>query len=270
MTELVIHRERLRVRYFPERLGKDLAIQMILVPGGVFEMGSLEDESGRNEDEGPQHKVEVASFFIGRYPVTQTQWRFVAGLPQVKVSLDPDPSYFKGSDRPVEQITWYEAEEFCKRMAQHTGRPYRLPSEAEWEYACRAGTKTPFSFGKTITTDLVNYNGHYIYDEGSKGKYREETTPVGEFPANAYGLQDMHGNVFEWCVDRWHYASYEEDWVNGSVGQSDTNIRVTRVIRGGYWGVAPAWCRSAFRFNCYPGDRGMGLGFRVVCSPQRP
>ena len=267
MRELAIHHERLRVRYFPERLEKDLVIQMILVPGGVFVMGSPEDESGRNGDEGPQHEVEVAPFFMGRYLVTQSQWRFVVGLPQVRRRLRSDPSYFKGSDRPVERISGYDAEEFCGRLAQHTGRPYRLPSEAEWEYACRAGTKTPFSFGETITTELGNYDGNYTYGDGPKGKRRGGTTPVGQFPANAYGLLDMHGNVREWCADHWH-DSYEGAPRNGDAWLSDLDD-AKRVIRGGSWSGHPWGCRSAARYLFNPGHRHVNIGFRVVCSPPR-
>ena len=267
MAEPAIHRERLRVRYFPERLEKDLAIQMILVPGGVFVMGSPGDELERDEDEGPQHEVKVPSFFMGRYPVTQAQWKSVAGLPLVRVELAPDPSYFKESDRPVEQISWYEAVEFCDRLSAHTGRPYRLPSEVEWEYACRAGTTTAFYYGETIMPELANYNGEYVYGNGPKGKNRRETTPVGEFPANAYGLQDMHGSVYEWCADHWH-KSYEGAPTDGSIWLTDNNS-TRRVTRGGSWAGYPGWCRSACRDSGNPVARYDIVGFRVVCSAPR-
>ena len=272
MAEPIIHREHLRVRYFPEKLGKDLEIQMILVPGGVFEMGSPTDEIERSPWEGPQHEVKVESFFMGRYPVTQMQWRFVAGLPQVEVKLEPDPSHFKGSDRPVEQISWYEAVEFCERLSIYTERPYKLPSEAEWEYACRAGTTTPFYCGETITTELANYRGmdwkemgkSGSYGDGPKGEFRGETMPVGEFPANGYGLQDMHGNVYEWCADHWH-DSYKGAPTDGSVWSSDED-NTSRMIRGGSWIANPGWCRSALRYDFDPVDRYRYVGFRVVCS----
>jgi len=150
---------------------------------------------------------------MGKYLITQAQWRVVTALPKVERGLKSDPSRFKGGHLTVECINWYEAVEFCARLARKTGRDYRLPSEAEWEYACRAGTTTPFHFGETITTDLANYRGtdneQYkwsgFYGRGSKGIYRNKTTDVGSFGvANAFGLYDMHGNVWEWCQDIWH------------------------------------------------------------------
>ena len=178
-------------------------------------MGSPEDEKGRDEDESPQHRVTVSTFFISRYPVTQAQWQAIASLDKVDIDLKADPSRFKGDNRPVEQVNWYDAVEFCARLSRETGREYILPSEAEWEYACRAGTTTPFHFGETITTDLANYNGNYTYGSGPKGVYREETTPVGSFSPNAFGLSDMHGNVWEWCEDNWH-NNYEGAPTDGS------------------------------------------------------
>ena len=250
-----------------EPLGKGLVLEMVAIAGGTFDMGSPETEPERDSDEGPQHKVTVPPFFLGRYPVTQAQWKFVAGLPQVNIELKPDPSNFKGSDRPVEQVSWHEAVEFCDRLSKQTGREYRLPSEAEWEYACRAGTSAPFHFGETLTTEVANYNGNYIYGDGPKGKYRQETTPVGEFPANAFGLQDMHGNVYEWCADRWH-DSYDRAPTDGSAWVEGGNSNL-RVRRGGSWFDDPWWCRSACRYDHGPGDRFNYIGFRVVCSAPR-
>ena len=272
-----VRRGRGEAYLFREPLG-DAAelLEMVAIVGGSFQMGSPTDESGHNSREGPQHEVRVASFFMGRYPVTQVQWKFVAGLPPVnrELELAPEPSNFKGGDRPVESITWYEAVEFCDRLSAYTGRPYRLPSEAEWEYACRVGTTTPFHFGETITTDLANYRGtdreEYgwsgSYGEGPKGEYREETTPVQQFGiANGFGLCGMHGNVFEWCADHWH-DSYEGAPEDGSAWLSDKDD-TSRVIRGGSWDVNPRGCRSACRLNHDPGDRVRNFGFRVVCSP---
>ncbi len=203
-----ISRKKCRAQYFTEDLGNGVTLEMVAIPGGTFMMGAPKNEQGSRDDERPQHQVTVQPFFMGRYPVTQAQWRAVAALPQVNKELDPNPSYFKGDDRPVERISWYDGLEFCARLNFRinftAGRDYRLPSEAEWEYACRAGTTTPFYFGETITTDLANYDGNYTYGNAPKGEFRQETTTVGSFPPNAFCLYDMHGNVWEWCADTWH------------------------------------------------------------------
>jgi formylglycine-generating enzyme required for sulfatase activity len=237
-------------------------------------MGSPANELERSESESPQHLVEIRSFLMSKSPVTQEQWWLVAKLPQVNIALDPDPSKFKGKLRPVETVSWYEAVEFCDRLTQKTGKPYRLPSEAEWEYACRAGTNTPFYYGETITTDLANYRGTdweflvktYLgfYGRGSRGIYREQTSDVGSFPPNAFGLYDMHGNVWEWCVDHWH-ENYQGAPIDGSAWLSENDNRY-RLMRGGGWHVPPAACRSAYRAFNAPDDRDYSLGFRVVCG----
>jgi formylglycine-generating enzyme required for sulfatase activity len=159
--------------------------------------------------------------------------------------------------------------EFCARLSNYTKRPYRLPSEAEWEYACRAGTTTPFHFGKTITTDLANYDGNYIYGDGVKGVYREETTEVGSFKiANEFGLYDMHGNVWEWCQDDWH-NSYEGAPTDSSAWISDEYSNEKKVLRGGSWFYSPALCRSACRYYDVAGFGRSNYGFRVVCGAAR-
>ncbi len=250
---------------------------MVFIPGGTFLMGSPEDELEHSPSESPQHEVTVPTFFMGKYPVTQAQWQVVAGLPQVKQKLNPNPSHFSGENRPVEQVSWHDAVEFCHRLAQKTGRLYRLPTEAEWEYACRAGTTTPFHFGETITTDLANYRGtdddslrwSGSYGRGPKGIYREETTPVGSFPANAFGLYDMHGNVWEWCEDHWH-DSYEGAPNDGSAWlDSEATEDAYRVLRGGSWFNNPWNCRSATRLYVNAGFRSYNGGFRVVCGMPR-
>ena len=174
-----------------------IEIELVRIPAGAFLMGSPNDEPKSYDDEKPQHQVTVPEFLMGKYQVTQAQWRAVAELPKIEDDLVPNPSYFKGDTCPVEQVSWYEAVEFCARLSKATGRNYRLPSEAEWEYACRAGTTTPFSFGELITSDVANYDGNYIYSQSLKGEYREQTTPVGSFPPNAFGLYDMQGNLWE-------------------------------------------------------------------------
>ena len=251
-------------RFFTEDLGNGIKLDMVAIPSGTFLMGSLATEIQRQDWETPQHQVTVQPFFIGKYPVTQAQWQAVAALPKIKIKLNPNPSCFRGGNLPVENVSWHEAEEFCKRLWDKTGKIYRLPSEAEWEYACRAGTTTPFHFGETITSDLGNYIGVRIYREEPKGIDRKETTPVDNFPPNAFGLYDMHGNVWEWCADLWH--SYYHDapkdgsvWIYGGDHQY-------RQLRGGAWCYFPRCSRSAFRFKAAPNSRYPCMGFRVACS----
>lgn len=245
-----------------------LPLHMVFIPGGTFLMGSPNDEPERDVREGPQHDVTLPQFFLGRYPVTQSQWRFVTGLPQVGRELQLNPSQFEGDNRPVEEVSWYEALEFCDRLSRHTGRIYRLPTEAEWEYACRAGTTTAFHFGKTITSELANYRGIEIYNKTSQGEYRQETTPVEHFEsANAWGLSDMHGNVWEWCQDHWH-DNYEGAPINGSAWLSEGED-TGRVIRGGSWYNAPRNCRSACCSLSNPRVSNSYIGFRVICSAPR-
>ncbi|PSB22892.1 hypothetical protein C7B76_02355 [filamentous cyanobacterium CCP2] len=268
MAELVIRRERKQARYFVEKLGDTAGLDMILVPGGTFVMGSPDDEPERTDVESPQHEVNVPTFFMGRYPVTQAQWRFVAELPEVNRELNLDPSHFKGDKRPVERVTWYDAVEFCDRLSVYTKREYHLPTEAEWEYACRAGITTPFHFGETISSELVNYAASETYNNGSKGEYRKETTPVDHFGiANAFGLCDMHGNVWEWCLDHWH-DNYEGAPIDGSAWLTD-NEDASRVIRGGSWYDFPWACRSAYRYSGSPVSQHYFIGFRVVCVAPR-
>ncbi len=249
---------------FIEELGSDTQLEMMLIPSGIFIMGSPPNELERQKNESPQHAVALQKFFLGKHPVTQVQWRFVAKLPQVNKKLKPYPSRFKGQNRPVEQVAWEDAVEFCVRLSQYTGKVYRLPSEAEWEYACRAGTTTPFHFGETITTDLANYDGNYTYGSGSKGIYREKTTEVGSFGvANNFGLYDMHGNVWEWCEEHWH-NSYDEAPIDGSAWLNVEKNNIRKLLRGGSWDNYPDNCRSAFRLN-YGIDYD-DIGLRVVCS----
>ncbi|MEO0374651.1 MAG: formylglycine-generating enzyme family protein, partial [Cyanobacteria bacterium P01_A01_bin.17] len=228
-------RQESHAPFYEEYLGDDLVLEMMSIPEGTFVMGSPEDEPGRYDWEGPQHEVKVPAFCMGRYPVTQEQWRFIAGLPQVEQELEPDPSRFKGDDRPVEKVSWFDAVEFCQRLSRLTNREYRLPTEAEWEYACRAGTTTPFHFGETISSDLANYGGSEVYNDGPKGEYRKETTPVGFFGvANPFGLSDMHGNVLEWCEDQYH-GSYEGAPTDGSAWFDPDDENANRILRGGSW-----------------------------------
>ncbi|MFM7447267.1 MAG: formylglycine-generating enzyme family protein [Leptolyngbyaceae cyanobacterium] len=262
MTELILRTETKQARYFVETLGNDIGLDMILIPGGTFTMGSPEDEPERSDREAPQHSVTVPQFFMGRYPITQAQY-------QAMMSTNPATQYeadrFVAPDKPVVGVTWHDAVEFCDRLSKHTDRPYRLPSEAEWEYACRAGTTTPFYFGKTLTTEVANYDGTYTYGSGPEGEYREATTPVDHFGiANAFGLSDMHGNVYEWCQDVWHdnYEGAPDDGSAWSEGGDPSYC----VIHGGSWYYNPRFCRSASRGNYRPDSRYYNIGFRVCCA----
>jgi formylglycine-generating enzyme required for sulfatase activity len=256
--------ERITVSGYELELAKGIAITMVQIPAGSFQMGSPATEAERSKAEGPQRRVQLQSFFLGQTPVTQAQWQAVASWPQVGMMLDPNPALFEGANRPVENVNWEEAMEFCRRLSQRTKLYYTLPSEAQWEYACRAGSTTPFAFGDTLTPDFANFNGIATYGSGHKGQYRQETTEVGSFPANAWGLQDMHGNVWEWCLDPWHdsYRGAPADRSAWTAGGG-----TARLLRGGSWYVHPAYCRSAYRGFDHPDDRDIGIGFRVCCLP---
>ncbi|MDB9339970.1 MULTISPECIES: formylglycine-generating enzyme family protein [Cyanophyceae] len=272
----IINTETKTAQYFTENLPNNVTLEMVSIPGGKFLMGSPKNEDQSSNTERPQHEVTVPPFFMGKYPITQAQWKAVAALAKVNKDLDANPSKFKGEQRPVQRVSWYDAVEFCQRLTAHTKRQYRLPSEAEWEYACRAGTTTPFHFGETITSELANYDATSIYGRGVKGTYREETTPVGSFnAANNFGLYDMHGNVDEWCLDDWH-DNYEGAPIDGSAWFNDNDNLSQKhgqaVLRGGSWFDLPDYCRSASRdTNHWAGRDNIddSLGFRVVCAVGR-
>jgi formylglycine-generating enzyme required for sulfatase activity len=237
-----------------------LKLEMETIPAGSFMMGAPKAEKDSNDDDRPQHKVSVPDFMMGKYPITQAQWQFVAMLPKVKTDIEPDPSKFKGEDRPVEQVSWLDAVEFCRRLSVHTKREYRLPSEAEWEYACRAGTTTAYSFGDN-TAELGEYAW---YGENSDS----QTHPVGQKQPNAFGLYDMHGNVWEWCADDWH-ESYKGAPKDGSVWIKDNknyeDPETNKLLRGGSWYFNALGCRSAYRYLNFARLRNLSFGFRVVC-----
>ena len=297
----IVEEKRLTRNYFRETLrgrgGKSIDIDMMVVPAGKFWMGSPESEKDRHKDESPQHLVTVPAFFMSQTQVTQAQWRAIASLPQERKELNPDPSRFKGDDLPVERVSWQDAIEFCARLSRHTGRNYRLPSEAEWEYACRAIQSPeqlstgadqkpiypPFHFGETITSDLANYNSSVTYQQEVAGEYRGKTTPVRSFPPNVFGLYDMHGNVWEWCLDPWH-GDYKTAPTDGRVWDKENNdnryqdilnnINVlikdgrTHILRGGYWNLDPRHCRSAYRSSLDYDHGSSYVGFRPVFSVQ--
>jgi formylglycine-generating enzyme required for sulfatase activity len=234
-----------------ENLGNGVTLEMALVPSGSFLMGSPSNELESYSDESPQHEVKITEeFYLGKYLVTQEQWEAIMG---------ENPSYFKkGKKYPVDSVSWNDCQEFIKKLNAQTGKKYRLPSEAEWEYACRAGTKTPFYYGETISTEQANYDGNYVYGGGKKGKYRKETTEVGSFPGNGFGLYDMHGNLWEWCEDDWE-ANYK-------TARTQEPYKCTsngKVLRGGSWVSLPWFCRSANRLRYDADYSDNGRGFRL-------
>jgi formylglycine-generating enzyme required for sulfatase activity len=281
----------IEVQAYQQKLAPGVVLTMVEIPAGTFLMGSPPGEEGRDiyasldsdlkkslgiegRDVEAQRRVTVPAFRIGRFPITQAQWKLVARLGKIERELDADPSNFKGPERPVENVSWQDAIEFCRRLSKLTKRNYTLPSEAQWEYACRAGTITPFHFGETLITELANYDGNYTYGQGPQGAYREQTTNVGSFPANAWGLQDMHGNVWEWCLDRWH-PSLAKAPTDGSAWQEPApelakQHQDRRLLRGGSWYDLPGYCRSAYRFLNRPVNQPLNVGFRVCCLPQGP
>jgi formylglycine-generating enzyme required for sulfatase activity len=248
--------------YFTNGIG----MKFVWIRPGTFLMGSPKQEKGRNDVE-VEHSVDLTKgFFMGVYPVTQEQWHTVLIRDYVKPWEGFDlanPSRFRSSEKlPVETVSWDDCQLFIKKLREKDRQRYRLPTEAEWEYACRAGTTTPFHCGETISTDRANYSGDTVYGDGKKGANRKKTTPVGSFPPNAWGLYDMHGNVAQWCQDR--FGNYEQQ---PAVDPQGAEKGGSRVLRGGSWQDAPARCRSACRAWDSPDNRGQGtFGFRLCIS----
>ncbi len=248
----ITNRRPSQAKFLTEDLGYGISLEIVEILGGRFAMGSPEGEKERYPNEVPQHSVTIQPFFIGKFAVTQEQYQVITGK---------NPSKFKGAKRPVESVSWDWAIAFCDQLSHKTGKMYRLPTEAEWEYACRAGTTTPFNFGETITTEITNYEGNYTYGSAPKGQYRQQTTEVGSFPPNAFGLYDMHGNVWEWCQDTYH-ADYKGAPTDGGAWFNENDHR--RIVRGGSWFGTPRLCRSALRNRIARDFRYSFVGFRVV------
>lgn len=249
----VVARTKHSAEQLIEDLSNGISLEMIVIPSGSFQMGSPHNIG--NADEHPQHFVTIKTFMLGKYLITQGQWKAVMGkLP---------PCRFKGDNLPVERVSWDNAQKFCQRLSKQTGRHYHLPSETQWEYACRAGTTTPFSFGETLTSDIANYNGEHIFKDEPRGVYFHSTSQGGKYPPNAFGVYDMHGNLMEWCADNWidDYSSSPRD---GSAYQIQNNPY--RVARGGSWHDNPQLCRSAARIRCLQKDAEEFIGFRVICD----
>ncbi len=244
---------------FQEDLGNGISITMVKIPAGTFTIGSPASEKDRQNDESPQTQVTVPEFFMGQTLVTQAQWQAIMGN---------NFSNFQGNSKlPVDSVSWLDAINFCQKLSQKTSLTYRLPSEAEWEYACRAGTTTPFAFGENITPAVVNYNGNYPYTSAAKGDYRQKTTPVGIFPANLFGLYDVHGNLYEWCLDEWldnYNDAFSDGGARGDIDSQDSDK--VRLLRSGSWGVEAWDCRSANRYYYAASDRYNFVGLRVAAS----
>jgi eukaryotic-like serine/threonine-protein kinase len=257
-------RELRQARYFIVELGNGVTLEMVEVPGGSFVMGSPATEEDRDPDEDPAHRVDVPSFWMGKFEITQAQGKAVMG--------SDNNSHFKGDELPVENVSWEGAQVFLRALNRKLGLQnkdrkyqYRLPSEAEWEYAARGGTTTPFAFGETVTPKIVNYSGNFPYADARAGLSRAKTVEAGGLGvANAFGLFDMHGNVWEWCEDLYH-RDYNGAPTDGSAWLNDGDPRF-RTLRGGSWVDEGNACRSASRHRIVPGDHSYTVGFRVVVS----
>jgi formylglycine-generating enzyme required for sulfatase activity len=283
--------QRQAVDVFEVPLAEGHGMEFSLIPAGGFQIGSPDDESQRRPNEGPQQFVEIRTFALGRTTITQAQWAAVveAAPETIEQTLSPYPSFFRGDRLPVETISWDQAVEFCRRLSKVTGLNCRLPSEAEWEYACRARTTSPFHFGATLTPELANYCGtggavcgmnegkdissetydgvpypSGAYGKGPEGEFRNGTVEAGSFPPNRFGLFQMHGNVWEHCLDT-GLADYRHIPTDGS---PHVGPQSRRVLRGGSWSHNPAICRSAYRDSMLAHSVGWQgrVGLRVACD----
>ena len=261
----IIEKKIRKNKYFTVNLGNNTNLEMVVIPGGTFFMGSPQIEGRDRRQERPQHQVNLSSFCISKYPITQGQWEIIMGH---------NPSEFKGKNKPVDTVSFYDSLDFCKKLSEEVGLDFNLPSEAQWEYACRSiinpsqyrqldGIEVypPFYFGDTITHQLANYNSTRTYQQETIGIYREQTTEVGSFPPNNFGLYDLHGNVWEWCADDWHetYENAPKDgsiWIDGYDQYSP--------MRGGSWAAFPVYCRCGIRSKVKRNSRSRYNGLRVV------
>jgi len=234
-------------------LGDGVTMDFVLVPAGGFTMGSPEYEKKRHEDEGPQHQVEISlPYYLGKYEVTQEQYEKIAGK---------NPSLDKGANLPVDRVSWHDAMTFCQMLGTVTGRIARLPTEAEWEYACRAGATTPFHHGKTLGAENAQFHWCFPYDAAPSDLGPGGPAEVGSFPANAWGLHDMHGNVYEWCFDRYDPGYYAK---SPTLDPSGPSSGEKRVARGGSWNCLGNSLRAAHRGGVLPTTRKDEFGFRVL------
>lgn len=241
-----------KARLLSEILAPGITLELVAVPGGSFRMGSIHGHG--YPDEEPQHFVQVAPFWLGKTPVTQAQWRAVMGAHRGR---------FEGPDLPVDSVSWDDSVRFCQRLSKKSGRRYALPSEAQWEYACRAGSLTAFAWGPVATSDLANYNGEFSHLGGPRGVYRHKLLPVMSLPPNAFGLYEMHGNLWEWCADAWH-EDYTGAAADGSPWLGGPNTEF-RTARGGCWHDIPEVCRAASRLRAEASEGDEMMGLRVAC-----
>jgi formylglycine-generating enzyme required for sulfatase activity len=253
-------------------LGNGVTMKLVLIPAGTFTMGSPATEPGRSPDEGPQHEVTISKpFYMGIYTVTQMQYEQVMGA---------NPSQYKGAGNPVEMVSWDDATEFCKKLSQKTGKKVRLPTEAQWEYACRAGTTTAYNTGATLSPGEAEC--YFPGSSATPGIWQKFTAwvgsffrapkqipggpkPVGSFKPNGLGLYDMHGNVWQWCADWYGDDYYANSPKTDPAGAESGSLRV---LRGGGWSFNPGKCRSAYRFRYVPVVRSGIIGFRVVLDSE--
>lgn len=262
-----------------EKISSSAGLKLIPVKAGTFQMGSPKSEKGRSRDESPRQVILSKDFHIAETEITQKQWHLVMGTSFKDLinkqrgpvgrgaNLSSTPSAI-GDDEPMIFVNWLDCQEFCSELTKKDlaakiipkGSQYSLPTEAQWEYACRAGTTTPFSSGDIFTSELANFYGKISYGTETLGIYREKTTPVKTFPSNPWGLYDMHGNVYEWCLDWYHEKPSELKDPNGpSKGDG-------RIIRGGAWDRKATSLRSAYRYSRDPNRRAHNIGFRVVLN----
>ena len=236
-------------------LDSETSMEFVLIPAGQFNMGSPKTEKRRESDEGPLHHVTISKpFYMAKHEITQAQYKAIMGRLM-------KPCKFTGDSLPVENVDWNQADTCLKALSKRTGMEFRLPTEAEWEYACRAGTSTPFNTGETINPEQANYDSKYVYGKGVVGACKEATVPVGSYPPNAFGLYDMHGNVWEWCSDLYKNNYYKNSEPVDPKGPATGG---PRVIRGGSWNHNPIKLRSADRNKRIPGADRRYLGFRAL------
>ncbi|MFT4584828.1 MAG: sulfatase activating formylglycine-generating enzyme [Gammaproteobacteria bacterium] len=256
----VIAQQTHEARYFTEMLNESERLDMIAIDGSQAMVGTTDAGCGTGTYEYAPQCINVEPLYLGRTAVTQDQWRAVAALPSVSRELALEPACFTGGDHPVECVSWHDAQEFCDRLSVNSGREYRLPTEAEWEAACRAGTTSAFHVGATVTSELANYSALHVYDTEQRGAYPRRTIPVAQFAPNAHGLYDMHGNVWEWCADAWQDSFRDR----GAKASDDYNGR--RALRGGSWADAPMKLRSASRTGYAADSLNRIIGFRIALS----